>query len=211
MIIIDKREKNSMVCAELINKEADVKFEFLEVADYIIGDVGIERKTINDFVSSMLSKRLIRQAENLKQFERQLLIIEGFSEKSLYNKGKLNDNAIRGMILSVILDFHIPILFTEDEEDTANFLIILDKHLIKPKKDVSLKPKRKAYSVKEQLQFIIESFPGVGPALAKQLLHKFKTIKKMINASLPELEKVEKLGKKKAKLIKEITEMKYHG
>jgi Fanconi anemia group M protein len=209
MIIMDKREKNSMVYAELVNKKVDVKFDFLEVADYIIGNIGIERKTINDFISSMLNKRLLRQIENLKQFERQLLIIEGFSETRIYSKGKLNDNAIRGMVLSTIFDFQIPVLFTEDEEDTANFLIILDKHLSKPKKEVSLKPKRKVYTVKEQLQFIVESFPGIGPSLAKQLLLKFKTIKRIINASLPELEQVEKLGKKKAKLIKEIIEMKY--
>ena len=209
MIIVDKREKNSMVYAELVNKKADVKFDFLEVADYIIGNIGIERKTINDFISSMLNKRLLRQIENLKQFERQMLIIEGFSEERMYGKGKLNDNAIRGMILSVMFDFQIPTLFTEDEEDTANFLIILDKHLTKSKKEISLKPKRRAYSVKEQLQFIVESFPGIGPALAKQLLSRFKTIKRITNASLPEIEQVPKLGKKKARLIKEIIETEY--
>ncbi len=208
MIIVDKREKNSFVIAELLSKNAEIKLELLDVADYVIGDIGIERKTINDFINSMLNKRLLRQLEELKQYNRQLLIVEGDYEQ-LYGRGKLNDNAIRGMLLSIIFDFNIPVIFTRDSEDTANFLILLDKKLNKKPREISLKAKKRAYSLAEQMQFIVEGFPSIGPSLARQLLKKFKTIKALANASLPELESVPKLGKKRAKLLHDLINMPY--
>lgn len=209
MIVVDKREKNSLVVAELIEKGIKIEFKRLEVADYLIGNTAAERKTIADFISSMLSKRLLRQLAELKQYPKQLLIIEGIDDHPLYEFGRINPNAIKGMMLSTVLDFEIPIILTRDSEDTASFLILLEKKQKKIPKVVSLKAKRRALSLSEQQRFILEGFPGIGPSIAKELLLKFKTIKKVIAAPLSELQKVKKLGKKKAEAIKKIIETKY--
>ena len=55
----------------------------------------------------------------------------------------------------------------------------------------------------------LESLPW--PGLARPLLEKFKTIKKIINAKQEKLEKVEKIGPKKAAEIKKVTESEYEG
>ena len=47
---------------------------------------------------------------------------------------------------------------------------------------------------KERMQFIIESFQGIGPKTAKKLLKEFKTVKNIINASKDELK--DSIGKK---------------
>ncbi|MEM4153045.1 MAG: ERCC4 domain-containing protein [Candidatus Pacearchaeota archaeon] len=206
MIIVDKREKNSLVLAELIERKQEIKLEHLAVADYIIGDVAVERKTISDFINSMLNKRLLRQLEELKQYPKQLLIIEG-ADDSLYEFGKLNPNAIRGMMLSIVLNYDIPIILTKDSSETAEFLILLEKRQNKDKKEISLKAKKKAFNLAEQQQFILESFPGIGPATAKKLLKKFKTIKAIINANEKELESI--LNKNKIAAIKKIINSKY--
>lgn len=211
MIIADKREKNSLVISELIENKADVEIKHLKVADYILGDIAIERKTVKDFISSMLNKRLLRQLEELKQYPKQLLIIEGLEEKELYNEEKtqgIHPNAIRGMLLSILLKFQIPILFTKNYKDTANFLLVLEKRLSKPENEISLKVKKRASSLQEQQQFVLESFPGIGPKTAKNLLKKFKTIKKIINASIEELIKA-KLNRKKAETLKKIVDTEY--
>ena len=83
MILIDSREKNSLIVSELIEKKHEIKLETLQVGDYIVGDIAIERKTLNDFISSMLSKRLIEQLNNLKQFPKQVLILEGEEKRIL--------------------------------------------------------------------------------------------------------------------------------
>ncbi len=208
MIIIDKREKNSLIISELIEQRQEIRLEFLKVADYIIGNIAIERKTISDFINSMLNKRLLRQIEELKQYPQQFLIIEGVDDHPLYEFGKINPNAIRGMMLSVMLDFKVPIILTKNYEDTVKFLILLEKRQKKKPKEISLIAKRKSYNLAEQQQFILEAFPGIGPATAKKLLRKFGTIKATINAKEKDLIKT-KLHQKKAEAMKKIIETKY--
>ena len=130
-IIADQREKNSLVISELIHLGEEVELKHLLVADYIIGNIAIERKTTSDFVSSIVNKRLMKQLEEIKQFEKQLLIIEGDLSKTNFN-----ENAIKGMLLSILLEFKIPILLTEDSLDTASFLSRIAKRADKPTKEI---------------------------------------------------------------------------
>src|SRR3989344_2798491 len=82
-IIVDYREKNSLVVSELIHNNCIVEFKPLGVGDYIIKNIIIERKTVSDFLSSMMNKRLIKQIQSLKEIENKLLIIEGIEEYEL--------------------------------------------------------------------------------------------------------------------------------
>ena len=193
--ILDYREKNSLIPSELINMGLEIEFKQLKVADYIIGGVAVERKTVSDFVSSMINKRLLKQLEELGQYKEKLLIVEGIDEQELYTDSKdwtgMHPNSIRGFLLSILLKYKVPIIFTKDYLDTARFLSVLAKR--KPK-ELSLNVSKKSLNKKERLQFILEGFPGIGPKTAKKLLKKFKTIKNIINASEEELKEI--LGKK---------------
>lgn len=187
-IIADKREKNSMVISELIHLGADVEMKFLDVADFLAKGTAVERKTIPDFINSMINKRLARQLEEIKQYPNHLLIIEGTEDRELYSDdgGGVNANALRGFLLSILLKYKIPVLFTKNSEDTAKFLFILAK---KQDKEESLRAIKKSRSSKEQLQYILEGFPGIGPKTAKKLLKKYQTLKAIVNAPLEELKK----------------------
>ncbi len=186
-IIADLREKNSLVISELIEKGVKVEMKHLKVADYILGDIAIERKTARDFISSMINKRLERQLEEIKQYKNYFLIIEGnLNEVEFKNK-----NALRGMILEILLEKKIPILFSQDEEETATFLILLAK---KSKKQANIRANKKILTKKEKLQYILEGFPGIGPRTAEKLLKKYKNLKTIFTTSIDELEK--EIGKK---------------
>jgi len=201
-IIADNREKNSLLISELIEKGCQIEFRNLLVADYITKNVAIERKTVSDLLSSIINKRIFRQLEELQQYEKRLLMIEGIDEQELYHKNsRINENAIRGFLLSVTLNFNTPIIFTKDYEDSAKFIMILAK---KQEKDLALNAKKKARNTKEQLQYIIESFPGIGPKTAKKLLKEFKTINKLVNADFESLKKL--IGKKAEIIFKLIYE-----
>ncbi len=205
--IIDYREKNSLIPSELINLGLEIEFRNLKVADYIIKGVAIERKTVSDFVSSMINRRLPKQLEELGQYKERLLIVEGIDEQELYTDSEdrigMHPNSIRGFLLSILLKYKVPIIFTKNYEDTAKFLSVLSKR--KPN-EFPLNVKKKNLNKKEQKQFIVEGFPGIGPKTAKKLLKKFKTIKNIINASEEELK--ETIGKK-AEIMKKIIEDKY--
>ncbi|MBU1501593.1 MAG: hypothetical protein KJ905_02355 [Nanoarchaeota archaeon] len=207
-IIADHREKNSIVISEIIALGMEVEFNQLKVADYLVKDVAIERKTVSDFISSMINRRLLNQLEELQQYPNRLLIIEGIDEQELYSNsenfsGGMHPNSVRGFLLSIVLKYKVPIIFTRDGHDTAKFISVLAK---RKSKEISLNVGKKTLDKKERLQFIIEGFPGIGPKSARKLLEKFKTLKAIANASEGELEEI--LGKK-AKIIKDLFEEEY--
>lgn len=202
-VIVDYREKNSLIAAKLMKLGLDVEFQHLRVGDYIVKDVIIERKTVSDFVSSMINKRLLRQIESLKQYENRLLIIEGSENflDEIENNFSIHPNAIKGFLLSITLKHKTPIIFTRNPEDTASFIDLIAR---KKEKEISLNHSKKPLNKKEQMQFILEAFPGIGPKTAKKLLKEFKTLKKIFNSSLEELRKV--IGKKAENIYKLINE-----
>ncbi len=195
-ILIDYREKNSLVPAEIIKLGLNVSFENLKVADYIVKNVAIERKTVDDFISSMKNRRLLNQLQELQQYEKKLLIIEGIDEQDLYTDSiediGMNPNSVRGFLLSILLSHNIPIIFTKNYEDTAKFIYLIANK--KKNAESPLNIKKKSFNSKEQLQFIIEAFPNIGPKTAKKLLEEFKSIKEIINSSEEDLKKA--IGKK---------------
>ena len=198
-IICDIHEKNSMILSNLIELGAEIEEKNLQIGDYLIGEIIIERKTFSDFISSMLSKRLAEQLKHLQKYSKRLLILEGKDFESLEkSESKLNPNAIRGMMLSISLEYQTPIIFTKNSEETAKYLLVLAKREIKKPTEATLHS-RKPQTKKEKIEYIIQSFPNIGPKNAKILIKKFGSIKKIINAPQEQLKEI--LGKKSEEFI----------
>ncbi len=216
-IIVDHRERNSGIIRELAKHDVEVITKQLISADFIIQTkdieekiqtLGIERKTINDFLNSIIDKRILTQLIQLKKsFDIPLLIIEG--TENIYQIRNFHPNSIRGMLTTIAIDFQIPIINTMSYRDTANLLLTIAKRLDKPQRHISLLKRKKPLTLKEQQEFLIETLPGIGPTLSKALLKKFKSVKAIINAKEEHLKKVEKIGPKKAEKIKKVTEENY--
>jgi ERCC4-type nuclease len=206
-IEVDYREKQSMVPAHLTKLGIELDFKELKVADFLVNGVAIERKTISDFISSMLNRRLLKQLEELQQYESKLLIIEGIEEQELYseeNIGGLNPNSIRGFLLSILLKHKVPIMFTKNQKDTAKFIYLIANK--QSPTTLSLNVKKKSLNKKEQMQFILEGFPGIGTTTSKKLLEKFKSLTNIFNAQESELAEI--LGIK-ANIFKKIIDDSY--
>ncbi len=215
-IIVDYREDKNIV-KELYKHDIDVEIKSLVYADFVmqikdvndnVKDLGIERKTLNDFLNSIIDKRILTQLIALKEnFPLQLLILEG--EENIYAIRDFHPNSIRGMLSSIAIDYQIPIIYTKNYRDTAAYLSLISKRLEKPRKNISLVSKRKPLTLKEQQEYIIEGLPGIGNSLAKALLCKFKSIKNIINAKQEILMKIDKIGEKKSKVIREVINSEY--
>ena len=196
-VFVDFREKNSLVFAGLYEKKhLDIEVKSLKVGDYVVGKTCIERKAAGDFVTSIINKRLVRQLEEIKQYKSYFLIIEGDLEEVMFK----NKNALRGMILSIVLDHKVPLIYTRDEKETAEFIYLLSK---RSKKDISLRENKRLLSKKEQIKYILEGFQGIGPKNAEKLLKKFGNLASIFSASSDELSEI--IGKKAEvfKLLKE--------
>ena len=100
----------------------------------------------------------------------------------------LHENALRGFILSCISDYQTPIIFTKDESDTAKYLLVLAKRT--KQKEISLRHSISFKSKQEQLQYILEGFPNIGPVTAKALIKQFKSLKSILNANENDLQPI---------------------
>jgi Fanconi anemia group M protein len=195
-IIADIHEKDSFILVELKSSpEIELEIQSLKIGDYLIEDTIIERKTISDFISSMIKKRLIIQLEQMQQYKQRFLIIEGETSSLFDNNRGLHSNAIRGFILSIISKYNTNIIFTKNHLDTSKYLITLAKQQLKPKTIASLHS-RIPKTLKEQKQYILESFPNIGPKKAEALLRKFGSLFQVFNASEEDLKEILKNNSK---------------
>ncbi|MBM4241599.1 MAG: DEAD/DEAH box helicase [Euryarchaeota archaeon] len=205
VVYVDSRESNSRVLRELHKLNVEIIVKSLAVADYQVSDdVGIERKTTKDFSSSVVDKRLHRQAKELVEtFSKPLFIVEG---KDLYS-GFIHPNAVRGALASVAVDFGIPVIPTRSQEDTAAMIArIAIREQILERPEIQLRTEKKPLTLKEQQIYIIESLPNVGPVTARKLLEEFGSVRGVIKASESELKNIEGIGDIIAKKIKDVVD-----
>ncbi len=209
-IIADIREKGSGVLKELIELGAELELKTLETGDYVCSRrAGIEFKTINDFVNSIVDGRLLGQLKELKrEYERPLVIIEG--EGDIYSVRRVHPNAIDGMIATIAVSYGIPILCTKSPKETARMIMAIAKReQSETGKEFSAHSEKRTATLKQQQEYIVSSLPGIGPALAKPLLKKFGSVKKLVNAKEEKLKKVDLIGEKKAADIRKALDSGY--
>ncbi|HIJ98020.1 TPA: DEAD/DEAH box helicase, partial [archaeon] len=170
--------------------------------------VGVERKTCEDFLQSLIDGRLLAQAKNLvENFRKPLFIVEG---ESLYGLRNIHPNAIKGALVAIKIDFGIPIIYTKDVKETSEFLATIAKReQLDKEREVVLREGKRAMSLPEMQQFVVESLPMVGPGLAKKLLEYFGSVEEVFAASEAELQKVENVGEKRAKEMRKIIASKF--
>ncbi|MBN1646382.1 DEAD/DEAH box helicase family protein [Candidatus Woesearchaeota archaeon] len=200
-IKIDFREK-SAGAARFLQQHEELKIEpsHLEVGDYLISDeCCVELKTAKDFVDSLLDKRLFSQLTMLKKYPKPIIVIEGRGD--VFSQRNVHPNAIRGLLASIALDYRIPIIFSKDSQETAEFLMLL----VKREQDTggkSMHPRLvKPQGMFDQQLKTVSSFPFVGALTAEKLLDEFRSIRKIINADVAELQKVGLIGEKTAKSL----------
>ncbi len=211
IVYVDTREQASSVAKNLIEKNVFIKIKQLEVGDYILSnEVVVERKTTEDFITSMLDGRLFNQLVSMAEnYSKPLMLVEG-NQEELYSLRNVHKNAIIGALTSIALNYRIPVIFTKDDSETAEFIYVIAKReQLGKETEIKLRIGRRGLTLPEQQQFIIESLPLVGPVTARALLDAFGSVKNIINAPLEELQKVENIGPIKAQKIKKVLEEKY--
>ncbi len=193
----------------LSEMNAEVRVKQLNVGDFQISkDVGVERKKAEDFVKSITDGRLFNQlAELCENFQKPLLVVEG---NDLLSKGNVHPNAIKGAIMSLAIDFRVPILFTKDEKDTAMLLVYIARRVQSDKRsEIRIRTKKIPKDEKILQEYIVAGLPGINSKLAKKLLEYFGSVRAVFKASELELQKVDGIGKIKARKISGILDKPY--
>ena len=192
-------------------RELGVAIEVRRIApgDYVLGPIGIERKTLFDFFNSMVRKRLFEQVQRLREaYPQPFVILEGdLAEISTFKTPK----AFLGALLAVEIGERVPILTTADKEQTALLLSILWKRQEKGAAGYGLRHKPKTSTVEQRQRFLVEGLPSIGETLARNLLDHFGSVRAVFNASEEELKRVPKIGDVKAAEIYRLLTLPYEG
>jgi len=208
-IIVDHRESRSPVMRFLTQKDIIVEPQQLDIGDYIISSrIGVERKTVDDFLNSLIEGKLFVQMKNLRAtYSRPLLLIEG---EGLLTKRNISHNAIFGSYVAIVVDFGIPIITTHSPQETADFLSIMAQREQKEgDRAIAIRGEKTAHTIAEQQQFLVEGLPNISAVLAKRLLQHFDSIRSLANASEEDLCQVNGIGKNIAADILKILNAEY--
>ncbi len=202
-IIVDTREMPSGVVEELMRGGARIRSSTLEVGDYIISDrLVVERKTAQDLSDSLVDGRLFEQAVGISsRFDRCVIVIEG---DNIFTKRDIGRQALMGALSSLIVDFNIPLMFTQDPKGTADFLLSCARREMRGGK----KPIRPKGSLGKDLRSIqieiLSSIPGISGVIAERMMDHFCNLEKIFTASVEDLMELEGVGKVKAREIRGI-------
>ncbi len=202
-ITIDNREMQAKVPEHLSNLGVKISLEHLPAGDYAVGRVLIERKTIQDFVDTLVDRDLFGQVKALAESAiRPVMIVEGGSISDLYELRNIHPNAIRNTLASIAADYDVSLLFTRDAQETAEMIYAFAR-----REAGGERPERSRHSAKtarqtnESLLYILTAFPEVGPKAARELLREFGTLRRILSASKDELMAVKGIGEKTASAI----------
>jgi len=210
-IYVDNREMRSAVVKALEAKGVKMDFQALKVGDYILSDrVCVERKTTDDFLDTLFdpTRGLFEQIINMKrEYLRPVLIIEG---EGLYTKRRISPEAIHGIIASIMVDYGIPVLFTTNEADTASYIYtVARREQLDRKRTVNPHARKSSQTMAERQEYLVSAISEVGPVIARNLLKHFGSVKSIAEASVEELQAVDKVGPKTAARIREIMDSQY--
>jgi Fanconi anemia group M protein len=214
-IIADTRETSSSVVRRLdLSGDVEVTTEQLAVGDFILsGRVAVERKEVRDFADTLVGssdRSIFEQMGDLaNNYDRPVLLIEGIQD-DLYSARNIDDNAIRGAISSLAVDFGVSVLFSRSEDETASYLAqIAKREQTERDSEVAIHSKKSATSAREEQEYIVASVGEVGPVTARNLLETFETVTNVFTASIDELQEAPGVGKVTAERIYEITRAEY--
>ncbi len=209
-LIVDRREAASHTARALTALGVKAEYRMLKVGDYVVSDqVAIERKTYSDLAASIVDRRLFSQAQALREcYPRPIILLEMGGNAEI----GVSREAIRGAIASMVLDFGIPVIVAEGPEDAAGFIVAIARREGKQSEaPLGLKDRRRPRTPDEEKEYVVASLPMVEVSTARRLLSEFGTVEAVFSASEDELQRVERIGPKKARRIREVAATLYGG
>ena len=202
-LIVDSRESRADTSRLLMTIENLQCLQAeLQVADYCSADqksLGIERKTANDLVVSIMDRRVFNQVELLSgQFQKAVLLIIGdpYSIRS-----EMTSVAMDGFLSWVATLTNTSLMMVGSEQQAAALIARMAFHTQHGLGyDISYrhsKPKADLFWAR----YAAEGLPGVGPTTAKNLIEHFGSVAALFSATEAQLKTVKGVGPKMASAI----------
>ena len=164
-MLVDHRERGSVIQEALVAAGLDVRMTDLPVGDYVLGPgLAVERKGSADLGASIRDGRIFDQAVRLQSaFAQAVLLVEG-------EPRGISEDAWRGAVCRLVED-GFTVLHSLDAEDSAAWIIRLAKRARRAGPTVRTEgPRRARRHPSAQAEAMLSMVPGISTTMARSLL-----------------------------------------
>ena len=192
-IIIDSREHSDLtekILGQAKEMNIQTKKKWLEIGDYVFGDICIEAKSSFDFMQSIHNKRLWNQLDNMdRAYPNNYLVLhgsfdKGFREFVAYTKGSQSRNMRTMMkrkylasIGRILLDLDCTLIECKDARQAAERICLMCK--MQPHDRAVYSPsiiRKKKISTEDLRIDVLSTIKGISVKKAKTLIEKYGSI-----------------------------------
>jgi len=116
VVLQDDREPECQIMSDLQNWNVTFESKRLICGDYVYKNLIIERKTMDDFCSSILDRRMIYQTEKMKKEMEEgkecfVVVIGNIKDRKI----DIHENCVLGKICSLVYKHKIKVIQCDDE------------------------------------------------------------------------------------------------
>ena len=217
MLVMDSREKSKLV--ELVEQEAKrlhviTEKRFLQIGDYVCGDVCFEAKSTTDFLGSVMSKRLWTQIDNMdRHYTTNVIIIYGTIDEAILSiienspnnmpvkaRAVMLQNKFMAAIGRITLDMDAKPFWVSNVEQASEIIASVAK--MQPKERKVIQPEVFKRVTTDDLRIdMLTSIKGVSSKKAKDMIKQFGSLMEIGECSAFELQAIDGIGKTLAERI----------
>tara|TARA_Y100000389_G_C17344570_1_gene455155 strand:+ start:40 stop:738 length:699 start_codon:yes stop_codon:yes gene_type:complete len=184
-LICDYRENSAINKLEVNESKVIIKKENLNLGDFLIGNIIIERKTCQDLACSILDGRYREQSNRLIEKKKEnpdikiIYIIEGNFDL-LYNVKNITKDTLMSCIVSLMCEKNFGVLISKDLNETCNYLLKITTKYYKLNSEICNKlnflstSKKNSQITRENIGILmLSNIPNISVNIATQLLEPF--------------------------------------
>ena len=213
VLFIDNRERSGL--EDLVKKHLDKKGLLYQtrqnmITDYAFNSVGIESKSMSDYMNSVYSGHLVQQLQNLDDnYQQVILLVWGTLDEYVASAKKGGRNipyarawsTFTGSLARFSVDYDIQIITLTDRSTAARFICKRFEKDGTIGDSSTYRVLRKTMS--EDMRIDILRSAGCSLAIAKRLIERHGSVAEIAGLTLKEIMKIEGVGKVRAKRIQE--------
>lgn len=209
-LYIDTREKGReeevFEAAERHSGVKDWQPKHMVVGDILVeeAELVIERKTIEDYASSILERRLSGQIQKMQDsgLTPYILVEDDLSASEGLTHTRLAPESIRGHMASTMARESIPVIPCSNLDLLIDMAVRLGRKYIEEPGTEQISGGSLGKDVPVARQ-IFGTIPGVGPSMSKELYNEFSTVESLLHADEETLLEMDGIGPKTVETIHE--------
>tara|TARA_R110000787_G_scaffold233992_5_gene340872 strand:+ start:18162 stop:18881 length:720 start_codon:yes stop_codon:yes gene_type:complete len=213
-LFIDNRERSGLehlVIKYCESKGLNYEVRQTMITDYCFDTLGIEAKSIDDYMGSMYSGHLEKQLQNMEDnYTNAILLIHGTLDQYVAKAGKRGGGGRRirfpqafasftGSLARFHVDFDVSIIMFPDKSAAARFICKrFEKHNTLGSTSTYRLIRKTAT---EDMRMDILMAAGCSKAIAERLLERCGSVNEVAGLTVKELQTIEGIGKVRAQRI----------